>query len=111
VEDIPSRVAFEATDDFAPGLALLDPALVIVRSARGDPPAGEHDAVERGVGLPVAATVEATELPASRGTLEGTDPRTKRRRTPCTLFLTVSPGLGTWTALVVMLLVQLGCWR
>jgi hypothetical protein len=30
---------------------------------------------------------------------------------PCTLFLTVSPGLGTGNALVVMLMVQLGWWR
>jgi hypothetical protein len=54
VEDLPGSVAFEAADDFAPGLALLDPALVVVLGARVDPQAGEHDAVERGVGLPVA---------------------------------------------------------
>jgi integrase len=74
VEDLPRRVALEATDDFTPGLALLDAALVVVLSARVDPQAGEHDAVERGVGLSVPAAVEATELPASRGTLDRTDP-------------------------------------
>jgi hypothetical protein len=60
VEDLPGRIALEATDDFATGLALLDPALVVVLSARVDPRTGENDAVERGVGLPVAAAVEAT---------------------------------------------------
>jgi hypothetical protein len=74
VEDLSGRIAFEATDDFASGLALLDAALVVVLGARVDPQAGEHDAVERGVGLPVATTIEATVLPASRGTLDGTDP-------------------------------------
>jgi hypothetical protein len=71
VEDLAGRIAFEATDDFATGLALLDPALVVVLGTRVDPQAGEHDAVERGIGLPVTTTVEATELSASRGTLDG----------------------------------------
>jgi hypothetical protein len=74
VEDLPGRIALEATDDFAPGLPLFDPALVIVLGARVDPQTGEHDAMERGIGLTVATTVEATVLPASRGTLDRTDP-------------------------------------
>jgi hypothetical protein len=74
VEDFPGRVAFEAPDDFAPGLALLDPALVVVLRARVDPQTGEHDSVECGVGLTVTAAVETAELPASRGTLDRTDP-------------------------------------
>lgn len=68
----------EATDDFATGLTLLDPALVIVLSSRVDPQASEHDAMQRSIGLPVAAAVEATVLPASRETLDGTDPRVSR---------------------------------
>jgi hypothetical protein len=57
VEDLPGRVAFEAPDDFASGLALLDAALVVVLRARVDPQAGEDDAVERGIGLTVTTTV------------------------------------------------------
>jgi hypothetical protein len=63
VEDLPSRVAFEAADDFAPGLAILDPALVVVLGAWIDPQTGEHDAVERGVGLPVATAVGVRSTP------------------------------------------------
>jgi hypothetical protein len=74
VEDLPGRITFEAPDDFASGLALLDAALVAVLGARVHPQAGEDDAVERGVGLTVAAAVETTKLPASRRTLDGTDP-------------------------------------
>ncbi|MFH9969550.1 hypothetical protein ACH4PR_51420 [Streptomyces mirabilis] len=62
MEDLPGRIAFEATNDFATGLALLDPALVVALGARFDPQAGEHDAVERGIGLTITAAVEATEL-------------------------------------------------
>ncbi|MER5407429.1 hypothetical protein [Streptomyces sp. NPDC002769] len=63
-EDLAGRVAFEAAEDFAPGLALLDAALIVVLGARLDPQAGEHDAVEGGIGLTITAAVEATELPA-----------------------------------------------
>ena len=41
---------------------------------RVDPETGEHNAVEHGVGLTAAAAIEMTVLPASRGTLDGTDP-------------------------------------
>lgn len=74
MEDLPGRIALEATDDFATGLTLLAPALVVVLSARVDPQTREHDAMERGICLPVATTVETTELPATRGTLDRTDP-------------------------------------
>ncbi|KMS74052.1 hypothetical protein ACM01_15565 [Streptomyces viridochromogenes] len=60
MEDLPGSVAFEAADDFAPGLALLDPALVGVLGTRVAPKTREYDAVERGTGLPVVAAVEAT---------------------------------------------------
>jgi hypothetical protein len=86
VKDLAGRTAFEATDDFTPGLALLDPALVVVLSARVDPQTGEHDAMERGIRLTVATPVEATELPASRGTLDGTDTAQRGERR-----LTVQP--------------------
>lgn len=45
MEDLTGRITFEATDDFAPSLALLDPALVVVLSARVDPQAGEYELV------------------------------------------------------------------
>ncbi|MFI1183493.1 hypothetical protein ACH4UT_28660 [Streptomyces sp. NPDC020799] len=57
MKDLPGRIALEATDDFATGLAFLDPALVVVLGARVDPQTGEHDAMERGIRLPVATTV------------------------------------------------------
>lgn len=49
-------------------------------SARVDPQAGEHDAMERGICLTAATTVEATVLPAARGTLNGTDPAQSCKR-------------------------------
>lgn len=52
-------------------LAVLDAAFVVVLGARVHTQAGEHDAVERGVGLPVASTVEATVVPAAREALDG----------------------------------------
>jgi hypothetical protein len=63
MEDLPGRITFEAPDDFAPGLTLLDAALVVVLGTRVDPQTGEDDAMERGVGLPVTAAVETTKLP------------------------------------------------
>ncbi|MFD9327846.1 hypothetical protein [Streptomyces sp. NPDC060065] len=68
-EIVPALVREDLTDpdDFASGLALLDAAFVVVLCARVDPQASEHDAMERGIGLPVTTTVEATVLPVSRG--------------------------------------------
>ncbi|GGP34278.1 hypothetical protein GCM10010214_03250 [Streptomyces abikoensis] len=56
MEDLLGRITLEATDVFATGLALLDPALVIALRARVDPQAGEHDAMKRGVRLTVSTT-------------------------------------------------------
>jgi hypothetical protein len=74
VKNLPVAVAFETPDDFAPSLALFDAAFVAVLGARVEEQAGLHDPVQDGVGLPVAAAVEATVLPTARGTLDRTDP-------------------------------------
>lgn len=43
-------------------LSAFDPTLVVVLHARVDSQAGEHDVVERGVGLPAATTVASEVL-------------------------------------------------
>ncbi len=74
VEGFPGSVAFEASDDFATGLAFLDAPFVVVLGARVEAQASLHDPVQSGVRLPVAATVETPVLPSARGTLHRTDP-------------------------------------
>jgi hypothetical protein len=54
--------AFEATDGFAAGLALGDGSVEVVAGVGVPAQAGQDDGGERGVGLPVAAAVEAAAL-------------------------------------------------
>ncbi len=74
VEHLTSSVTFEASDDFASGLALWGAAFAVRLGARVKAQAGLHDPVQGGVGLSVAAAVEATVLPRARGSLDGADP-------------------------------------
>ena len=53
------------------GLALGEASLQVVLGARIPAQAGEHDGVEGGVGLPVAAAVETAALGLAGGRLDG----------------------------------------
>ena len=56
--ELAGDVAFEASNDFFLGHAFFGASLHVVAGAGVPAQAAEYDAVERGVGLPVAAAVE-----------------------------------------------------
>jgi hypothetical protein len=60
--DLAGDVALEAAHRFLFGLAVLDPSFDVVAGSGVIDHAGQHDAPQRGVGVPVAATVEAVAL-------------------------------------------------
>jgi hypothetical protein len=70
--DLAGDISLEATDDFAAGPAFGETAFEV--GAGGGVPAqpGQHDAIQRGVCLPVAAVVEAHALGLARGRFDRT---------------------------------------
>jgi hypothetical protein len=92
LENLPGRIALEASDYLAPGLALLAATFVVVLGARVDAQAGLHDPVQGRVSLAVAAAVETTVLPTARGTLNWADTAQRReRRLTAQAFRVVPP--------------------
>src|SRR6266567_1576211 len=65
------EVALEAADHLFGGLALGDPAGHVVLGRLMPAQADDHDPIQRGVGLPVATTVEAMATGLARGRLDG----------------------------------------
>src|SRR5690606_19375637 len=79
--ELAGDVAFEAADDLLLGLALLGASFHVGAGAGVPAQAAEHDPVEGGVGLAVAASVQAVPGgPAGRG--GGLGPRRRAWRTP-----------------------------
>jgi hypothetical protein len=66
-------VAFQAAYDLAFYLSSSDASLQVEASALVLSHAGDHDAVQSGVGLPVSAAVEPTALALPRGLLNRAD--------------------------------------
>jgi hypothetical protein len=67
--DLAGDVALGAADGFAPGFAFGDAAGEVVAGAGVPAQPGQSDAVERGVGLAVAAAVQAVTVGLARGCL------------------------------------------
>src|SRR6266536_909552 len=69
-EHLPGDVAFEAADDLLFGLALLEPPCHVVLGGLMPAQPDQDDPVQRGVGLAVAAAVEAVAGGLARGRLD-----------------------------------------
>ncbi len=73
VKDLSGGISPGIADDLTSSLALLSAAYVYAEYGVVAQ-AGEHDAVQSGVGLPVAAMVKPTRTPMARGVLDGPTP-------------------------------------
>ena len=73
-------VAFQAADGFAVGLAFGDAPFDVGPGAGVPSQTGQRDDVERGVGLPVVATVESSALGLPDDISIGLTPQRERRK-------------------------------
>jgi hypothetical protein len=71
--DLAGDVSLEAADGFAAGFAFGDAAVEVVAGAGVPAQPGQGDAVERGVGLPVAAAIESATAGFARGRFQRAD--------------------------------------